>query len=201
MPLQDDGRTVFIALGSRFGDHHVADLVGLAFQAAAGGETLEIGNDLLLVTGLTGDAGNFPEKVQYGFCGIHRSLWIWLFISPAALPLHVERPFDVVDITAETAVGVHQISDCVAGMQHRGVIFTAQLGADGGKGGFGEIAAQVHRNLTGLHDFALAGLREEHLVGDAEIGADGFLDLGDRDLALGIGDDLVHQALGGRGRG
>ena len=85
------------------------------------------------------------------------------------------------DKPAETAVRVHEVADRVAGVQHRGVVLPAQLGADRRKRGLGQVAAQVHRNLTGLHDLALACLRQEEFVGDAEIVADRLLDAGDGD--------------------
>ena len=68
MALEDNRRMIFIALGGRLGNHHVAHFVGLARQAARGRELLQVGDNLFLMSGFAGNPGDFLEETQNFFC-------------------------------------------------------------------------------------------------------------------------------------
>ena len=71
MALEDDPGTVFIPFGSRLGNHHIADFVGLAFKATGCRKLLKISDNLLLVTRFARDTGDLTEKIQNFFCIHH----------------------------------------------------------------------------------------------------------------------------------
>ena len=68
MALKDDRGMVLIPFGGRLGDHHIADFVGLAFEAAGRGKLLQVSDNLFLMPRFTRDTGNLTEKIQHFFC-------------------------------------------------------------------------------------------------------------------------------------
>jgi hypothetical protein len=75
--------------------------------------------------------------------GLHRS------------QLHLLLEFHYV--LAEEVVGIHEIFHRLAGVDHGGMITSAEVLADGLEGVLGKGFGQVHSDLSRLHDLALAG--------------------------------------------
>ena len=65
MRLQDHFRPLFITRRSRLAHHHVADLVGMTFDAVLGGEPHEVFPDFLLLLRGTRHPGNRVELLPY----------------------------------------------------------------------------------------------------------------------------------------
>ena len=77
------------------------------------------------------------------------------------------------------------------------MVLAADFGADDRQRAVvDQVAAEVHRNLAGLDDLALAGRGDEGLAGEVEVVADGGLDLVDVQVVLLVFDDVAGDALG-----
>ena len=61
---------------------------------------------------------------------------------------------DLIDVVIESSPLSHQLTDLPIGMHHSGVVAAAKGLADLRKGEVGELAAEIHRNLTSLHQSA-----------------------------------------------
>ena len=72
-------------------------------------------------------------------------------------------------IFPEEAVGVHEILDRLAGVDHCGMIPAAEVLADRLEGLFGEGFGQVHSDLSRLNDLAFAGFLQQFIIGNIEI--------------------------------
>jgi len=60
-------------------------------------------------------------------------------------------------VLAEEAVGIHEILDRLAGVDHGGVVSPAEVLTDGLEGILGKGFGQVHSNLPRLYDLSFAG--------------------------------------------
>ena len=93
-------------------------------------------------------------------------------------------------------VGFAEVVHRATGVQHRRVVLSAAVQSNVGERGLGHLLGEVHGNLAGLNDFALAGLALEELDGQVEVIAHHFLDVVDAHFAGGVLDELVDHVLG-----
>ncbi len=92
-------------------------------------------------------------------------------------------------------VRLAQIVDRPAGVEHSGVVLSTAVETDVGQRALGHLLGEVHRNLTGLNDFALPGLGLQELNRQVEVIAHHLLDVVNADLAGGVLDKLVDHLL------
>ena len=95
----------------------------------------------------------------------------------------------------EVLVGFAQVVDRPARMQDGGVVLAATVQSDVGQRRLGHLLGEVHRNLAGLDNFALAGLALEQLNGQIEVIAHHLLDVVNADFTCGVLDKLVDHVL------
>ena len=103
--------------------------------------------------------------------------------------------FEVFQVLPEVLVGFAQVVDRPARMQHGGVVLASTVQSDVGQRRFGHLLCEVHRNLAGLDNFALAGLALKQLDGQVEVVAHHFLDVVNADFPCGVLDKLVNHVL------
>src|SRR5207302_1161497 len=85
-----------------------------------------------------------------------------------------------------------------ARMQHRGMVLAAELPADLGKRGGGELLDDIHRHLARKGDRAGVAADLKVLFPQIEVLADAFLDQVDGDPLFLGGNDVAQYLLGGR---
>src|SRR5690606_23173954 len=73
------------------------------------------------------------------------------------------------DLVEQVPVLAHLAVDLPDGVEHRGVVAAAELGADLRQGQVRQLAAQVHRDLAGRGDGGDAAGAGEVVHGDAEV--------------------------------
>ena len=107
-----------------------------------------------------------------------------------------ELLLQLVDQVADVAVGLAQVLDGLAGVEHGGVVLVAALHADDGEGGFGNLFGKVHGELACLDDLALARGLLDGFDGEVEAVADHLLDVVDGDFAGAALHVFVNHLLG-----
>ena len=88
-------------------------------------------------------------------------------------------------IFPEYPIGIHQVFDRLAGMDHSSMVTATKMLPDGFEGILGKCLGQVHGNLAGLNDFPFPCLLEEFIVRHIEILANHVLDGFDRNFLAG----------------
>lgn len=92
--------------------------------------------------------------------------------------------FDLLDLAAEGLVGLKEVRNGLARVEHRGVVAPSDGGADGRERGFGVLLGQVHGDLPGLGDLARALRGVEACEVEVQVVAHHLDDVVDGDLLL-----------------
>ena len=108
----------------------------------------------------------------------------------------VQLLLEVVQVLPEMLVGFGQVVDRTACVKHSGVILSSAVQSNVGQRALGHLLGEVHRNLTGLNNFTLAGLGLQQLDRQIEVIAHHFLDVIDADLTGRVLDELIDHLLG-----
>ena len=92
---------------------------------------------------------------------------------------------DLVDVGVHLLVGLIQVGDDAAGMQHGSMVLVAAALADGAERQLGVFLGKVHADLTGLGHLAASGGGVDSVHSDVEIVGHRALDELDGNLARG----------------
>ena len=101
--------------------------------------------------------------------------------------------FQLLDHGAHIAVGLAQVLNGFACVEHGGMVLVAALHADDGEARLGDLLGEVHGELACLHYLALARCVLDGVDREVKVVADNFLDVVDGDLAYAALDILVDH--------
>jgi hypothetical protein len=107
-------------------------------------------------------------------CGVGCGFWHWRRRSRGA----AESPAQVVHRLTHVRIVVHGLGDLVDGVEHGGVVATADASTDLREVVGGELASEVHRDVTCPRHRTLPAAGEERFACDAELLGGGVDDLG-----------------------
>src|SRR5262249_24132960 len=116
----------------------------------------------------------------------------------SAFPLIAQQALKELDLLTELVIVVHQLLDPADRVQHRGVVAIAEPSPDLGQGGRGKQFCEIHADLAGAYDRAVAPPRQEVAPVYAVVLGDRTQDVVDAYAPwFSPAHEIAHDLLGG----